>query len=98
MLEESRLLYWGDNGIHEFWENADSTFLVFRNHPEQVWSAHHHHGFLFFCSSAEDGAARLKLSLSDRQRWVKRGKDFVLEANPDAGESNEEPISDPDTP
>ena len=30
-------LYYGDNGAHEFWENADGTLIIFRNHHEKWW-------------------------------------------------------------
>lgn len=31
------ILFYGDNGIHEFWEGE--TLLILRNHPEQYWTA-----------------------------------------------------------
>ena len=38
-----KTLYYGDNGIHEFWEedkkNGD-RLLIFRNHKEKQWLAH----------------------------------------------------------
>lgn len=31
------ILFYGDNGIHEFWEGE--TLLILRNHPEEYWTA-----------------------------------------------------------
>lgn len=30
-------LYYGDNGVHEFWESTDHEVLIFRNHGEKWW-------------------------------------------------------------
>lgn len=32
-------LYYGDNGVHEFWEDAERRFLIIRNHNETSWFA-----------------------------------------------------------
>ena len=32
-------LYYGDNGLHEFWESEDSNVLMWRNHKETFWVA-----------------------------------------------------------
>jgi hypothetical protein len=78
MSDTSTILFWGDNGVHEFWEDADRIYLILRNHGEQSWSAHHNHGFLFFCPSAQQGASRLKLTLAVEKRWVEHKGKFVL--------------------
>jgi hypothetical protein len=35
-----KLFYWGNNGIHEFWESEDHELLILRNHGESHWTAH----------------------------------------------------------
>jgi len=32
-------LYFGDNGVHEFWESEDKRFLFIHNHGERYWQA-----------------------------------------------------------
>jgi hypothetical protein len=79
----TKALYWGDNGIHQFWESKDHELLILCNHGESFWTAHRNHGFLFSCSSAEQGAERLGAELCCDRTWAKqsRGK-FVLTSNP----------------
>lgn len=36
---EPKRMYWGDNGLHEFWQSEDGVLLVLRNHPETEWLA-----------------------------------------------------------
>jgi hypothetical protein len=28
MSDTSTILFWGDNGVHEFWEDVDRTYLI----------------------------------------------------------------------
>jgi hypothetical protein len=82
-----KLLYRGDNGVHEFWESEDHELLILRNHGESYWTAHRNHGFLFGCRSAIEAANRLKVELSPLQIWIqKNGKfgEFMLEASPES--------------
>jgi hypothetical protein len=80
-------LYWGDNGVHEFWESEDTELLILRNHGESSWTAHRRHGFLFGCLSAEEAATRLNVVLSPARKWTRKGRGrFALEA---AAESQE---------
>ncbi len=80
-------LYWGDNGVHEFWESEDTELLILRNHGESSWTAHRNHGFLFGCLTANEAATRLNLVLSPARKWTRKGRDkFTLEA---AAESQE---------
>ncbi len=79
MITNCNVLYWGDNGKHEFWEDQDHQFLILRVHGETCWSAHRQHGFLFFCRSETEAATRLKLVLSRTRKWVKNADKFVLE-------------------
>ncbi len=75
-----KTLYWGDNGVHEFWESEDRELLIFRNHHEQGWTAHRNHCFLFASSSAEKAAERLNVELSRAQTWAKQaGGRYALE-------------------
>jgi hypothetical protein len=76
-----KLLYYGDNGFHEFWESEDSELLILKNHGESYWTAHRNYGFLFGSGSAAEAAARLRVSLSDARVWVNKGHKFVLEAS-----------------
>jgi hypothetical protein len=76
------VLYWGDNGIHEFWESEDHSLLILRNHPESFWSAHRNHGFLFSRSSFEKIVTDLKVKLSRDRIWVRTGDKFVLQDSP----------------
>lgn len=79
-MPEQTCLYWGDNGIHEFWESSDRTLLVLRNHPDDFWSAHLSHNFLFFTSTLEDAVKRLNVQLSRDQVWARKGHKFILKA------------------
>jgi hypothetical protein len=79
-----KLLYRGDNGVHEFWESEDRELLIFRNHGESGWSAHRNHGFLFGCPTDVAAAERLKVSLSRARLWVMKHGRFVLESSCDA--------------
>jgi hypothetical protein len=72
-------LYWGDNGVHEFWETEDTELLILRNHGESDWTAHRHHGFLFGCLTANEAATRLNVVLSPARKWTTKGSAFVLE-------------------
>jgi len=75
-------LFWGDNGVHEFWESEDHELLIFRNHGESHWTAHRNHGFLFGSRSEIEAATRLKAELSRSQIWVQKNKKcgkFMLE-------------------
>lgn len=74
-----KLLYWGDNGVHEFWESVDHELLIFRNHAEAHWSAHRNYGFLFFCHSHVAAAGRLSAVIANTHTWVKKNEQFVLE-------------------
>lgn len=85
MSAKSNVLYWGDNGKHEFWEDENTEFLILRVHGESGWSAHRLHGFLFFCRSETEAAKRLDLVLSPAKKWVKHGGTFVLEPQPESG-------------
>jgi len=76
------VLYWGDNGIHEFWESEDQSLLILRNHPESFWSAHRNHGFLFSRSSLKKIVTDLKVELSRDRVWVRIGDKFFLQDNP----------------
>jgi hypothetical protein len=77
-------LFWGDNGVHEFWESEDQELLILRNHHEQFWSAHRNHGFLFSCGSALEGATKLDAELCQDRVWKRQpGGRFVL-VNPNA--------------
>jgi hypothetical protein len=75
----SKQLFWGDNGVHEFWESEDHELLIFRNHGECDWSAHRNHGFLFGCRDAMEAATRLKVFLSPTHTWVKKDGRFRLQ-------------------
>lgn len=33
------ILFFGDNGVHEFWESEDKQFCFIRNHGEKFWLA-----------------------------------------------------------
>jgi len=72
-------LYWGNNGVHDFWESEDHELLILRNHGESHWTAHRNHGFLFGCQSDTEGAARLGVHLSRSHRWIMKREKFVLE-------------------
>jgi hypothetical protein len=74
-----KLLYWGDNGLHEFWESEDHELLILRNHGESDWTAHRNQGFLFGCLSEIEAATRLKVHLSRSHVWVQKKGKFVLE-------------------
>lgn len=37
---EPKRMYWGDNGVQEFWESEDDSLLVLRNHQESRWIAY----------------------------------------------------------
>jgi len=37
------VLYPGDNGVHQFWEDIKSKFVIFKNHGESRWLAFHEH-------------------------------------------------------
>lgn len=71
-------LFWGDNGVHEFWESEDSELLILRNHGEAHWTAHRNHGYLFSCPSAPAAAARLNVNLSETHTWVREKSKFEL--------------------
>ena len=73
-----KMLYWGDNGVHEFWESEDHELLIFRNHGESGWSAHRNHGFLFGCQSDAEAAKRLNVFLSRTHIWAKNRDRFLL--------------------
>lgn len=30
-------LYYGDNGVHEFWESTNHEVMIFRNHGKKWW-------------------------------------------------------------
>ena len=80
-------LYWGDNGVHEFWESEDTELLILRNHGESTWTAHRNHGFLFGSLTANEAATRLTVVLSPARKWTGKGRArFALEA---AAESQE---------
>jgi hypothetical protein len=89
-----KLLYWGDNGVHEFWESEDHELLILRNHGESHWTAHRDHGFLFGCRSEIEAATRLKVELSGSQVWIqKSGKlgKFMLEASSEPRQASLDP-------
>ena len=75
-----KVLYWGDNDAHEFWESEDHELLILRNHEESFWTAHRNCGYLFGCRTEAEAAKRLNVVLSPTRRWVQRGGKFVLEA------------------
>ena len=74
-----KVLYWGDNGAHEFWESVDHELLILRNRGESHWTAHRSYGFLFGSQSDIEAANRLNAVLSETHQWVREGKKFVLE-------------------
>lgn len=74
-----KVLYWGDNGAHEFWESEDHELLILRNHHESCWTVHRNHGYLFGCQTEIEAAGRLNASLSHTARWVRRAGKFILE-------------------
>lgn len=74
-----KLLYWGDNGVHEFWESEDRELLILRNHGESYWTSHRNHGFLFGCRSETEAAKRLNVTLSRTHTWTRKNQTFVLE-------------------
>jgi hypothetical protein len=78
-LIPGKLLYRGDNGVHEFWESEDHELLILRNHGESHWTAHRNHGFLFGCRSETEAATRLKVDLSNSHVWVQKKGKFALE-------------------
>jgi len=42
MKKEEATLYYGDNGVHEFWETpkgSKPSVLMYRNHQEKYWTA-----------------------------------------------------------
>ena len=84
-----RLLYYGDNGVHEFWESTiseDVAFLIFRNHGEKHWTAHRKYrigrnigfAYLFAAKTAREAAKRLQATLDTSKRWRKCGRGFTL--------------------
>jgi hypothetical protein len=75
-----KLLYWGDNGVHEFWESEDHELLILKNHGESHWTAHRNHGYLFGCRSETEAATRLRVDLSRSHVWIQKKGKFVLEA------------------
>ena len=79
-----KLLFGGDNGVHEFWESEDHELLIFKNHGESHWTAHRNYGFLFGCQSETEAAARLKVELSRSHVWIKKNGKFVLEISSEA--------------
>jgi hypothetical protein len=74
-----KLLYRGDNGVHEFWESEDHELLILRNHGELYWTAHRNHGFLFGCRSETEAATRLNVTLSRTHSWIPKNERFLLE-------------------
>ena len=89
-MTTAKVLYWGDNGAHEFWESEDNELLVLRNHGESSWTAHRNCGFLFGCLSATEAATRLNVALSPARRWTKKGRGvFVLETAAANGRTDE---------
>jgi hypothetical protein len=80
MTAGGKELYWGDNGVHEFWESEDTELLILRNHGESSWTVHRHHGFLFGCLSANEAATRLNVVLSPARKWTRQGRErFFLD-------------------
>jgi len=71
-------LFWGDNGVHEFWESEDRELLILRNHGEAYWTAHRYHGYLFSSGSASAAAGRLKVNLSETHTWVREKGKYEL--------------------
>ncbi len=82
MIGDRTVLYCGDNGKHEFWEDDESKILILRVHGESCWSVHRDYHFLFFCRSETEAASRLNLVLSPAKKWTKNGEKFVLEPQP----------------
>jgi len=42
MKKAEATLYYGDNGVHEFWETpkgSKPSVLMYRNHQEKYWTA-----------------------------------------------------------
>jgi hypothetical protein len=74
-----KLLYWGDNGVHEFWESEDHELLILRNHGEAHWTAHRNHGYLFGCRSAAEAVTRLNVELSPTHKWMRKKGKFMLQ-------------------
>jgi hypothetical protein len=70
---QTKTLYWGENEFHEFWESEDHELLILRNHPEQAWTAHRHHCFLFASDSAEQAAEQLMAVLCRDRAWKRDG-------------------------
>lgn len=75
----AKLLYWGNNEFHEFWESEDHELLILRNHGESHWTAHRNHGFLFGCRSETEAATRLRVDLSRSHVWIQKKGKYVLE-------------------
>jgi hypothetical protein len=69
----TKALSWGENEFHEFWESEDHELLILRNHPEQSWTVHRHHRFLFASDSAEQAAEPLTVRLSRERVWKRDG-------------------------
>jgi hypothetical protein len=83
-----KVLYWGDNGVHEFWESEDHELLILRNHGESQWTAHRNYGFLFGCRSETEAASRLKVQLSRSHVWIRENGKLVLEVCAEARQAS----------
>jgi hypothetical protein len=79
---DSKALYWGDNGVQEFWETEDHEWLILRVHSETGWSAHHKCQYVCSGMRPEDVARKLpvKLTFVTDRDWVRdRNDNFILE-------------------
>lgn len=70
-MTSPKALYWGDNGIHEFWGTEDRELLILRNHGEYWWTALRNHAFLFTCRFPEEATSRINAVLSQERVWKK---------------------------
>lgn len=63
-------MYYGDNGLHEFWQDAERKKMILRNHPEDHWSAHVDGGHVY-CDGTIGDALRVVEGKRDfRLMWV----------------------------
>ena len=60
-------LYYGDNGVHEFWESTNSQVLILRNHGEKWW-------IVLVDGDVKQSATRLGAAIVKAQRFT----DFPL--------------------
>jgi hypothetical protein len=72
------LLFYGDNGVREFWQDASREWLIFRNHDEKCWILQRRDKFQFGYALAEDAARHIGGILLTEFFWQPRGGDFHL--------------------